>query len=344
MNEGVNYIMSKDILEIHQSGLKNWRHCHRLYHYKYIQRLEKRRKPNALVRGTVVHAMIEAKAKGEDPWEVFDEFIKENQKIFQEEQEYIGMEDIISDIMEGYFSYYKNDDLKPLPIKSTKGVRYAEHSFLVPLIEDKGIYFGGIIDMIVTDEKGRVWLMDHKTHKTLPKGDIAYLNIQSNLYAWAMKQDPNLPEPVGMVWNYIRWKQPSKPEVLKSGALSKSSKIDTTWDIYKKAVKEAGLDIKDYEDMKETLKGKEEDFYVRHYLPFNKSVQNNILEDAKSTALDIYKNSRKIKDRNITRDCSWCEFYQICQAELKGLDTSTILKFEYKIKEKDNEEETTDEE
>jgi hypothetical protein len=286
--------------------------------------------------------MIEAKAKGEDPWEVFDKFIEENNKVFKEEEEYFGIEEMISDIMEGYFAYYRNDDLKPVTIKKDSEVRYAEHSFLVPLIEEENIYFGGIIDMIVSDSKDRVWLMDHKTHKTLPKGDLSYLNIQSNLYAWAMNQLKELPNPAGMVWNYIRWKQPSKPQLLKNGSLSKSSKIDTTWDIYKKAIREAGLDIKDYEDMKEALEGKEEDFYVRHYLPFNKHVQNAIVEDAKSTALEIKYKAGKLKDRNITRDCSWCEFYPLCQAELKGLDTSTILKFDFK--EKDSDKEETDEE
>lgn len=328
----------EDKLEIHQSSIKTWRHCHKAYDYKYIQKLTKRHTPNALIRGTIVHAMIEAKAKGEDPWEIFDNYMEENYKVFNEEEEYFGIEEMISDIMEGYFSYYKNDDLFPVKV----GDRYAEHSFSVPLIPEENIYFGGIIDMIVKDSKGRIWLMDHKTHKILPKGDVAYLNIQSNLYAWAMSQSDQLPSPEGMVWNYIRWKQPSKPQVLKNGSLSKTSKIDTTWAIYKKAVREAGLDIKDYQDMEEVLKGKEEDFYVRHYLPFNKHVQEEILKDTKSTAMEIKYKAGKLKDRNITRDCSWCEFYSLCQAELKGLDTSTILKFDFMEKKDDNEE--TDEE
>lgn len=328
----------EDILEVHQSSLKTWRRCHKAYEYKYIKNLQKRHTPNALIRGTIVHAMIEAKAKGDDPWEVYDDYIKKNHQVFQEEEEYFGIEEMISDIMEGYFAYYKNDDLKPFPIKKGKEIRYAEHSFSVPLIEKENIYFGGVIDMIVMDSKERIWLMDHKTHKTLPKGDLSYLNIQSNLYAWAMSLMDELPNPTGMVWNYIRWKQPSKPQLLKNGSLSKSAKIDTTWGIYKKAIREAGLDIKDYEDMKEALQGKEEDFYIRHYLPFNKHVQASILEDAKTTALEIKRNAGKIKDRNITRDCSWCEFYSLCQAELKGLDTSTILKFDYKEKTDDKEE------
>lgn len=331
-------------LEVHQSSLKTWRRCHREYYYKYILKVEKRRKANALVRGTIVHAMIEAKANDQDPWEVFDKYIEENQKVFKEEQEYFGMEEMISDIMEGYFSYYKDDDLKPYPVKDQEGnIRLAEVHFVVPLIEELGIYFGGTADMLVSDPKGRVWLMDHKTHKNLPKGDIAYLNPQSNLYSWALPL-AGLPKVEGMVWNYIRWKAPAKPEMLKNGNLSKSTRIDTTWAIYKKAVREAGLNIKDYKDMKEALSGKEEDFFVRHYLPINRHVQETIVEEAKCTAKEILEKAGKLTDRNITRDCSWCEFYPLCQAELKGLDTSTMMKFEYKLKEEDNVEESEDEE
>lgn len=335
--------MVEKVLEVHQSSLKTWRRCHKAYDYKYIQRLQKRRTPNALIRGTIVHAMIEAKAKGDDPWEVFDKYIEENHKVFMEEEEYFGIEEMISDIMEGYFAYYKNDDVKPYPIKKDGETKWAEHAFSVPLVPEEGIYFGGVIDMIVQDAKKRIWLMDHKTHKTLPKGDIAYLNPQSNLYSWAMSQLDYLPTPDGMIWNYIRWKQPSKPQVLKDGSLSKSTRIDTTWGIYKKAVREAGLDIKDYTDMEEALKGKEEDFYVRHYLPINQNIQKNLVEDAKCTAIEILHNAGKVKDRNITRDCSWCEFYPLCQAELKGLDTSTMLKFDYKEKEDDAEKESDEE-
>ena len=277
--------------------------------------------------------MIEAKANGQDPWEVFENYVLENQPIFTEQDpEYDGLVDMITTIMEGYFSYYKNDELKPVIINE----KAAEHKFSVEIAP--GIILEGVIDMIVEHPKMGIGIEDHKTHKNLPTGDIAYSNIQSALYAFAMMELPELPDPKFMVWNYIRWKEPSKPRLLKSGQMSKSVG-DTTWKVYKNALEEAGLDPNDYKDMEESLRGKESEFYVRQYLPLNKSIIQNIKEDAISTAKQIRDHGEDYSDRNITKDCSWCEFYPLCQAELKGLDSEMVKRCEYK--EKDDEEEKT---
>lgn len=326
---------------IHQSGIKTYRRCHKAWHYKYVENLEKKKKGSALLRGTCCHEMIEAKANGLDPWEIYDNFIKQNKNIFEEEEELYGnLEEMISNIMEGYFLYYKNDNLKPVSING----KFAEHKFSVPLIEN--IILEGFIDMIVEDEKGNYWLMDHKTHKTLPQGDIAYSNIQSALYVWAWGKMVelglwDLPLPRGVVWNYIRWKDPSKPKLLKDGSMSKNSNIDTTWRIYRKALIEAGLNPEDYKDMEQILDGRDNEFYVRHYLPLNQKIISSILSDTISTALQI-KRAPTLDDRNITRDCSWCEFYPLCQAELKGLDSDLIRKCEYQTRVSEEEEKEND--
>lgn len=318
-------------LIVHQSSLKTFRRCHKGYFYKYILGLEKKKKGSALVRGSCVHEMIEAKANGKDPWEAFENYLDANKPIFTEQDpEYEGLADMITTIMEGYFAYYKKDELKPYKV----GNQYAEHKFSVPLTKD--VILEGTIDMIVEHPKLGIGLEDHKTHKNLPTGDIAYSNIQSALYAWAMEQSDNLPTPKFMVWNYIRWKEPTKPKLLKSGKMS-TSVGDTTWRVYRKALLEANLNPEDYKDVEEQLKGKESDFYIRQYLPLNKSIIQNVLEDAKSTAKQIQEFTESIDnitpDRNITRDCTWCEFYPLCQAELKGLDSEMIKRCEYKTKE-----------
>ena len=309
-------------MEISQSKLKTYRNCHKAYDYKYNQNLQRKKKNSSLVRGLCIHEMIEAKANGKDPWETFENYVRDNQPLFTEEDpEYAGLVDMITTIMEGYFSYYKNDPLKPVIING----KAAEHPFSVEL--DKDIILTGVIDMIVEDPKLGIGIEDHKTHKILPTGDIAYSNIQSALYAWAMTQDQNLPNPKFMVWNYIRWKEPTKPKLLKSGKMS-TSVGDTTWRVYRKALIEANLDPNDYKEMEEQLKGKESDFYIRQYLPLNKSIIENVKEDAISTARQI-RDLKDIKDRNINKNCSYCEFYSLCQAELKGLDSEMVKKCEY---------------
>lgn len=326
-------------LVIHQSGLKTFRRCHRCWYYKYVEQLEKVKKGQALLRGTICHAMIEAKNNGQDPWVPYEEFIRENKKIFIEEEEIYGnMEEMICNIMEGYFKYYKNDNLKPIKI----GEKFAEHKFSILIAKD--LKLEGIIDEIAKDQNDRIWLVDHKTHKNIPSGDSAYYNIQSALYAFAMRELDEFPNPDGVCWNYIRWKDQAKPELLKNGTMSKK-KIDTTWNVYEKALLENNLDPKDYQDVKEVLQNKESEFYVRQYLPLNDTIIRSVYEDAVTTALQIKGYIDKPKedfDRNLTRDCSWCEFYPLCQAELRGLDSEFMRKVDYKKKGEEENEESED--
>ena len=309
------------MIKISQSMLKTFRKCHKAFDYKYRQNLQRKKKEASLLRGSCVHEMIEAKANGKDPWETFETYIENNKPLFiEQDPEYENLIDMVTNIMEGYFSYYKNDPLKPLPFKG----KFAEHEFTVELTKD--IILTGVIDMIVEDPKLGIGIMDHKTHKILPTGDIAYSNIQSALYAWAMTQLEEFPNPQFMVWNYIRWKEPTKPKLLKSGKMS-TSLGDTTWRVYRKALIEAGLDPKDYEEVKAQLEGRESEFFVRQYLPINKTIMENIKEDTIETATQIQ--TTNYKDRNITRDCNYCEFYSLCQAELKGLDSEMVKKYEY---------------
>src|SRR5690606_39933820 len=68
-------------------------------------------------------------------------------------------------------------------------------------------------------------------------------------------------------------------------------------------------------------------------LPVNEDIIEPIVRDAKRTSLEIYY-LKKFPTRNLTFMCSrWCDFYQLCTAELRGLDTSFIREREYRPRE-----------
>lgn len=314
---------------VHQSTIKCWRKCRRLYHYRYVERIEKRKPPAPLMRGTVVHEMIEAHANGTDVWAPVEAFKKRYAKLFAEEREHYG--DLVGEIerlMSGYFEWYKKDPLVPFSL--VKGGPKAEHKFSVNLTPS--IILEGKVDLAAHDRMKRKWLTDHKTHKQLPQGDIKYSDIQSALYCWALECEYPKLKFDGVAWNYIRWKAPVIPDLLKDGSMSRRKNIDTTWAVYRQAVKDAGLDPKDYADMKQELDGKEGDFYVRSYLPVNRTITENLLEEARVTAREMKRKGGRDKTRTIEKHCSWCEFYNLCQAELRGLDADFIRKHDYKEK------------
>lgn len=324
---------------VHQSTLKCWRSCHRKYYYRYILRLEKRKPPAPLLRGTVVHQMIENHLEGKDPWKPYKEMVKAYSKLFDEEKENYGdLPTELKTLMTGYFEWYKKDPLFPISPKGSK--KKAEHKFRVKLTES--IDLEGMIDAVASDRAKRGWLVDHKSHKQIPRGDVKYSDIQSALYTWVIPQMGFAPVR-GVAWNYIRWKAPAIPELLKSGEMTRRVNIDTTWPVYKQALLDNKLNPKNYKDMEKLLSGKEGDFYVRSYLPVKKEMIETLVDEARTTAREIKRKGGKDTTRSTNNQCGWCEYYGLCNAELRGLDTSFMLKAEYREKKEKDDEKESDE-
>jgi hypothetical protein len=317
---------------VHQSTIKCWRACHRKYWYRYVRNLIKRKPPAPLLRGTVVHEMLEADANGVDPFKPFRAFKKKFKSLFVEEQETYGdMPGEIKTLMTGYFEYYKKDPLVAVEFNGRK----SEHKFRVNLTPN--IIIEGKIDRIGRDKAKHNWLMDHKTVKQLPSGDGKYSDIQSAIYSWVMPR-VGFKNPWGVVWDYIRWKAPTQPELLKNGSMSRRANIDTTWAVYEAALIENNLDPAEYADMKEILAGKESDFYVRTYMPIPKVMQETLIDEAITTAREIKRKGGVDKTRTTDKHCDWCEYKALCMAELRGLDTHAMLKTDFVEKEVDEDE------
>src|SRR5690606_18185499 len=133
------------------------------------------------------------------------------------------------------------------------------------------VTFTGKIDAVAETPDSRVWLTEHKTHQRFPDEHVRFSNFQAVMYCWVLPEI-GFPSPDGVLWDYIRTKPPTVPDLLVNGGLSKRKNIDTTPEVYLKAIKEHGLNPADYQDMLELLKGKEESFYKRVFLPAPKSI------------------------------------------------------------------------
>lgn len=310
------------MIVISQSRIKCWRECKRRYWYRHVRKLQRKRRPRPLLRGTIIHQMIEAHIQKLDPWKVYRSWMKKYGKVFQEEIELYG--DLAAEIkllMEGYFAFYRRDPMRYLRRKGRK----AEFPFELEIAS--GIVLKGKIDAIGQTRDRRKWLIDTKSHKTLPTSEFKFTDIQSMTYTWVMPR-VGLPEPDGVCWDYVRAKTPSTPLLLKDGSMSRKN-IDTTWTVYRHALMDAGLKPTDYKDMREHLQGKEEDFYRRVYLPISKTVQDTVVDEMITTAKEIGRRAGKDTTRTIAKHCEWCEFSDLCRAELTGIDHRHILKVNF---------------
>ncbi len=304
-----------------QSKIKSWRECKRRYYYAHVLKLQRKRKPRPLLRGTIIHEMIEARIEKRDPWAVYEAAMEKHENLFIEEIEEFG--DLPTELrllMEGYFAYYKRD---PLSYQRFNG-RRAEWQFEVELA--KGIVLKGRLDTVGTTKDRLRWLVEHKSHKQIPMSEFKFTDIQSVLYTWVMPIIGMKPAD-GVCWDYIRAKAPTLPQLTdKTGEMSRRANIDTTWAVYRQALIDNDLDPRDYKDMQETLRGKEADWYRRVYLPVSKHVQDTVVGETITTAKEIRRRAGKDKTRTIAKHCDWCQFSDLCRAELTGIDSDYIRK------------------
>lgn len=322
-------------MNISHSKIKTWRRCHRAFFYKYIEKLRPRRKGRPLVFGSICHEQIEAHANGDDPKGVIKKYREGAKKLFSAEvDEYMQIIDDANLIMSNYFNYYSKDKLKFVPIKG----KSAEHKFEVKIAP--GITLNGKIDAICRTTDKRVWLTEHKTHKKFPDEGVRFRDLQTVVYMDILP-DIGIKSCDGVLWDYIRSTPPSTPKLLKDGSLSKAS-IDTLPHIFLQAIKDHKLKPKDYAGKLKELEGKEKDFFKRIFMPVNKELSRQLMEETIYTSLEIQANGGKDCTRNLTKDCGWCEYEGLCRAELTGLDADFIRKREFEQREEEDETRTQD--
>jgi RecB family exonuclease len=315
-------------MHISFSEMKSFRRCPQQHHYKYNEKLRRKRKAKPLLTGEILHAMLEAKFSldaEKTPLEVLKDYGKKYKALFREEQEMYG-EDFIPDlkrIFEGYERQYKDEELKTEAI---------EEKIETDLTDD--IQFIGYIDSRAVDKHGRRWLIERKTHKTIPDEDRRFSDLQTVLYLWGYNRMNPKMRIDGVMWDYLRSKAPSIPEQLKKGGLSIAKNVDTDYETYLSEIRRLGLNPADYAERLETLRQQENPFFRRVFLPSPpKVLVESVVEDMRRTAILIKRLGDTPLYRNMTHECSsMCEFYSLCQAELRGLDSNFVRKTEYEIK------------
>ena len=217
-----------------QSMLKTFNMCHREAYYKYALRLSPRQQSKPLTRGKWMHSLLENYHMGKDWEKVNKQLTKQFSKLFDEEKEKLGdlPREALS-LMESYTWHYGDPAYKHY---NNWDVINVEQTIEAKL--PNGHLFRGRYDMLIQNEFG-LWLVDHKTHKQLPRWEFRMLDKQAPLYIWAARA---MDIPVnGFIWNYLCTADMPKPLVLQSGKkfYAKDMANDLDYPTFSKAVKEA---------------------------------------------------------------------------------------------------------
>jgi len=273
----------------------------------------------------MVHELLDCLKMNKKEDEVVKKFKAEFDRLFDEEKEAIG--DVVGDsikIIEKYKKVWSKDN------------------FNYELVEEKieGIDFIGDIKLTIKpdgiikhDKVNGYLLLEHKTAKKFSGGQISFFNPQSILYIWALRKlgwDVK-----GVLWDYLRTKPPTVPPLLKNGTLSKRKDIDTDYSTYYNAIIKNNLNVEDYKDILKIIKKKGNTFFKRKILIIPENVMELIIKDLQQTALEAeYLQYYPTRNMNLL-NCRMCQYKRLCEAELNNLDMEFIKKKEYKIEERE---------
>lgn len=241
---------------------------------------------------------------------------KKFNSMFEEERELYGDQPTICrNIMEGYEYHWRKEE-------EHWEVIAVEEEFSVEL--PHGHIFRFKVDGIITDEWG-MWLLEHKSHKTLPDDNYRFIDLQTARYVWALKK---LGYPIdGVLWNYIRTKEPSKPKLTQKGVLSKA-KLDTDLFTFVQGLKELGIDPREHRDVILALK-RHNSFLRRVKTPKPDLISKTLIKEIVTVADAIERGSEPT--RSIDRSCVYmCSYMDICMTELYGGDAKQIISSRYR--------------
>jgi hypothetical protein len=319
-------------LSLSWSQVKVWQRCQKQWEYKYQRRLQAVRKSTALYLGSWVHKCLETHYfKGD--WKIgHQEYVNEWNKLMDEERAHLSkkyhgtpLPQIVTRIMKSYLWYYRHQQWEVIAVEIPFEVRLKNN-----------ILINGIIDLIIKDENGLYWVIDHKTASNIPEsGAFHAMDPQLMVYPWAAKKILGI-EIAGVIYNYVKSKPPSIPQLTKAGNISKRKIVTDYPTAYRFLVKN-GLSPSDYSEFLKPLR-KKSPFLRRYRLPREKIVTKTVLTDFYESGkqIETIGHGSKRHIRNITKDCSkFCDYHDLCRGEMNGGDMSYMIKhsFTYRPKE-----------
>lgn len=315
-----------------QSMVSSFVGCPREVYYSNVLGLRPRITSKPLTRGTWVHSLLEERANGRD-WRVKHEELLEKLRNESFEEEALDLAVECENIMLSYEYVYRNDTLKPI---------VAELTVERPMFGGKALYRGRV-DLVVQDEVGDVWLLDHKTHAQLPDWRYRELSFQNYSYLWACRKAPEflalgIPQPKGFIYDYCKTGSISTPTITKMGNISRTLKpTGTTLPVFKRWLREnhmlttiKGEDMLSIEDPKERAYVEEylaeltyrdySDLFRRDYMQFTKEQEQRQLASFLTSAkrmLTYHWEDEDCIERNLNQCSSYmCRFKDLTIADL----------------------------
>lgn len=316
-------------MNISYSRFSTYLSCPYKHYLAYEEEWVKNKTERPLYFGSDFHKLLEYRNQPDKIETVKQEITDQYYDLTGEQQSDLGenyLEDLFC-IFEDYCDVWKD---APLPDET-------ELEFSLPIGKYKGepILFHGFIDELYHCPDG-IMVGEHKTFSKMPAKDFLVMNTQKSLYAKAV-QMMHGDYPKSILWDYVHSQAASYPIWLeKSNRFSTASTQKVTPYSYKRACAEHGIECTDADKYNENIVN----FFFRTEMDYIPEMIEDVWQGFKYTCKDIVMHGKKNKTKNITYNCSWCQYRDICHAELTGGNVDTILEHDFKRRERDGDSES----
>ena len=196
------------------------------------------------------------------------------------------------------------------------------------------MFVGKIDELYLLKHQGvkSIIVGEHKTFSNKPSMDFLVMNPQKCLYAKAAYFLKGiLPDKVK--WDYIKSVPASEPIWLdKTKRFSEAASTKITPMSWRRACKERNILDPDILAKGDRYASNISEFFFQVELDIDPAMVETIWDGFMYTAKQIVRFGESNKTKNVTRDCSWCPYRDICYSEMTGGDTEYIIARDFEDK------------
>ncbi len=314
-------------MHISYSRFSQYLRCPYAHYLRYVERLVGNSPARPLHFGSDFHKLLEVrrdKAQVKKEWKRMRDEFYDMPSSWQEELGENYPEDLKT-IFGDYMARWKG---APLPTAT-------EQKFDLPIGSENGevISFVGVIDEIYVLDNQDIEIGEHKTFNQLPNMNTLVMNAQKCLYCKAVEIVwDKLPKKVR--WDYIKSTPAKYPVWLeKTKRFSQATSKDITPRSWARACKERGIEDPEILKQGEAYEPNTSNFFFRVEQDIFPEMVEDVFNGFVYTCRDIVNRGRENKTKNLTRDCAWCEYRDICHAEMSGGDREYVISEKFVKKE-----------
>lgn len=340
---------------IHISDVRSFKQCRRKWDWSspLRQNLEHIVTYAPFFTGKAIHyAMQQYYENGEEMCSAAERYIKEEIERMQQvgalwDVEKERIEDQTA-LVYGMLAHYQSWARTEKGVWSDQNLNFIalETEFDVPLHNPRGrasarVHLEGRFDGVVQrKDDGTFWIFETKTTRSIKElQDSLYNDEQAGAYMIAASRI--IGERIsGVLYNILRKKVPTMPQVLQNGTLSRRADADTTAEAFVEAAFRQHPEdsheqiIEYYKDYIDMLLAKGNTFFERTPVYRTPAEMVQLEKQLWIVALEMVRPTTPIYPAPSWLNCRFCSFRGPCLAMNAGADFGYILNEEYRVREK----------